>query len=86
MGWTEKHPWLLALFGVPISYLFMMSVKYFVQAFNGELWPSRLLGFGIGTIIFTLLSYVLFNESISMKTAVCLLLGICIVILQIYWK
>jgi multidrug transporter EmrE-like cation transporter len=85
-GITEKHPWLLALGGIPISYLFMMSVTNFMKAYNGEIWPSRLFGFGIGIVIFTLMSHLLFNEHITWKTGVCILLGLVIIIIQVYWK
>ncbi len=33
--------------GMPISFLFMVSVKNFVNAFDGQIWPSRLIGFGL---------------------------------------
>jgi multidrug transporter EmrE-like cation transporter len=71
---------------IPISYLFIKSVEYFVAAYNGEIWPSRLIGFGIGVIIFTLMSKMLFGEPFTTKTAVCLALGTAIVLIQILWK
>lgn len=71
---------------IPISYLFIKSVEYFVAAYNGEIWPSRLIGFGIGVIIFTLMSKLLFGEPFTTKTAVCLALGTAIVLIQILWK
>ena len=64
----------------------MISVKYFVAEYDGELWPSRLIGFGIGTIIFTILSYIFFKEPLSTKTLVCLGLSFAIVAIQIFWK
>jgi len=74
------------LLGIPISYLFMISVKYMVAAYDGQLWPSRLIGFGVGVIIFTTLSTLLFKEPITLKTAACLLLGLAIILLQLFWK
>jgi len=85
-GITEKHPWLLSLAGIPISYLFMMSVLNFVKAYDGAIWPSRLYGFGIGVIIFSIMSHLMFNEHINYKTLVCLLLALLIVIIQAFWK
>ena len=49
--WFKQHPWTVSLMGVPISFLYIMSVKYMVSHFQGELWPSRLLGFSIGAIV-----------------------------------
>jgi multidrug transporter EmrE-like cation transporter len=85
-GIYKNHPWLLALGGIPISYLFMLSVSNFVQAYSGEIWPSRLIGFGIGVIVFTFMSYWMFSEPITTKTTVCLLLSIAIILVQVFWK
>ena len=82
----KQHVWLTVLLGIPISYMFMCSVKNFVMAFDGQLWPSRLIGFGIGVIVFTIMSSWLFKEPLTPKTITCLGLGFLIVILQIFWK
>ena len=85
-GWFQKYPIIMLLAAMPISYLFIKSVEYFVAAYNGQIWPSRLIGFGIGVIIFTLMSKMLFGEPFTTKTAVCLTLGTAIVLIQILWK
>jgi hypothetical protein len=85
-GWFQKYPVIMLGIAIPISYLFIKSVEYFVAAYNGEIWPSRLIGFGIGVIIFTLMSKMLFGEPFTTKTAVCLALGTAIVLIQILWK
>jgi len=85
-GWFQKYPVLMLLAAMPISYLFIKSVENFVAAYNGEIWPSRLIGFGIGVIIFTLMSKMMFGEPFTSKTAVCLGLGTAIVLIQILWK
>ena len=41
--WFKEHYWLTVLFGIPISMLFMYSVKNMVIAFDGQMWPSRLI-------------------------------------------
>jgi multidrug transporter EmrE-like cation transporter len=84
--WFKNHPILMAFVGVPISYLFMMSVKNMVNAYDGQMWPSRLIGFGIGVIVFTVMSYWLFKEPLTLKTLTCLSLGVCIILIQIFWK
>ena len=85
-GWFQKYPVIMLLAAMPISYLFIKSVENFVAAYNGEIWPSRLIGFGIGVIIFTLMSKIMFGEPFTSKTAVCLALGTAIVLIQILWK
>lgn len=71
---------------VPISYLFIKSVEHLVSHYGGQIWPSRLIGFAIGIIVFGLMSYYLFKEPLNLKTIVCLILGGCILGIQILWK
>ena len=84
--WFKNHPIIMAFMGVPISLLFMYSVRSFVDAYDGQIWPSRLIGFGIGVIVFTIMSNLLFKEPLTLKTLVCLGLGVCIILIQLFWK
>jgi hypothetical protein len=84
--WVKENYWLTALAGIPISMLFMYSVKNMVIAFNGEMWPSRLFGFSIGAIVFTILSWLVFSEPLTTKTYVCLFLALLILLIQLFWK
>ena len=84
--WFKNHYWAIVLMGIPISMTFMYSVKNMIIAFNGQMWPSRLIGFSIGAISFTYLSYVIFNEPITAKTLVCLALAVAILLIQLFWK
>ena len=85
-GWSEKYLWLLLLSGIPISWLYIKSVNLYVQGFGGQIWPSRLIGFGLGVVIFTILSSVLFQENLNLKTVISLILAFTIVGIQIFWK
>ena len=84
--WMKDKMWAIVLLGIPISVLFMFSVRFMVEHFDGQLWPSRLIGFAVGTIVFAILSIVLFNEPITSKTWVCLFLAFCILLIQLFWK
>ena len=84
--WMKNHQWIMVLLGIPISILFMTSVSLMVEHFEGQLWPSRLIGFVIGTIMFTIMSVSLFGEPITMKTAICLVLSLIILMVQLFWK
>ena len=84
--WFKNNYWFVVLMGIPISMLFMESVKQMVTAYGGQLWPSRLIGFSIGAIVFTWLSWWLFKEPLTMKTMVSLLFAIGILCVQIFWK
>ena len=85
-GWYEKYPFILLLTAIPSTWFYVKSVDNFVQAFDGQLWPSRLIGFGIGIIIFVTMSMILFKEPITLKTLVCLILACTILCIQIFWK
>jgi multidrug transporter EmrE-like cation transporter len=84
--WIKNNMWFGVLMGLPISFLFMLSVKNLVGAFDGQIWPSRLIGFGIGVVVFTIMSHYIFKEPLTPKTLVCLGLGILIVLIQIFYK
>jgi len=85
-GWYEKYPIILLLSAIPSTWLYVKSVDNFVKAFDGQLWPSRLIGFGIGIIVFVTMSIILFKEPITIKTLVCLILACTILCIQIFWK
>jgi multidrug transporter EmrE-like cation transporter len=85
-NFLKQHFWFVLLWGIPISYLFTTSVRNFQHAFNGELWPGRLIGFSIGTIVFTLMSNFIFDENINLKTWICLGLSLMILLVQIFLK
>ena len=82
---VKNNLWFSLLMGIPISFCFMMSVRNLVAAYDGEIWPSRLIGFGIGVTVFTVMSSLLFKEPISFKTIACLGLALLILLIQM-WK
>ena len=82
----NKHYWALALLGVPVSMIWMYYAKMMTVAFNGQIWPQRLIGFGLGAIVFALGSWLIFKEPLTIKTIVCLSLALLIVLIQIFWK
>jgi hypothetical protein len=84
--WNKKYPITILVVSIPISWLFIKSVGYLVEAYNGELWPSRLIGFVIGVFIFSLMSSFLFKEPFTYKTITCLLLAFSILMIQMFWK
>ena len=84
--WLKNNIWFSVLMGIPISYLFILSVKNLVGAFDGQIWPSRLIGFGIGVITFAVMSHYMFKEPLTPKTLICLGLGALILLIQIFWK
>ena len=84
--WIKNRPWLMSLLGIPISYVYIIATRDLVTAFNGELWPQRLIGFSMGMIAFAFLTWFHLNQAITTKTAVTLFLALVIVLIQILWK
>ena len=85
-GWYEKYMWLILLSSVPISYLYIRSVNMYVEGFGGQIWPSRLIGFSLGIVVFTAMSIGLFKEHMTLKTSVCLVLSFSVLGIQLFWK
>jgi hypothetical protein len=84
--WAKENPFMMSLMGIPLSLLYLQSVKHLVLYFDGQLWPSRLLGFSIGAIVFTGMSWLCFREPLTLKTLICLGLALCIMGVQLFWK
>ena len=85
-GWYNDYKWIIILSSVPLGWLYIQSVNYFIEGFGGQIWPSRLVGFGVGVIVFTLMSLYLFNEPLNVKNGICLGLGFCIIMVQLFVK
>ena len=77
-----KGPVFITLVGVPISWLFYYATRYSVEYF-GKMWNMRMMGFGIGTIIFGILTWVFLSEIPSIKIMISLILALAIILLQI---
>ena len=84
--WAKNHPLLMSITGFPISILLIYFTKYCALAFDGQVWPGRLIGFAIGAIVFALLSHFIMNEPFNTKTIVCLFLATGILLVQVLWK
>ena len=84
--WFAKNEWALALLGLIISFFYIWGTKYTVNGFEGLLWPARFVGFGVGMIIYAIAVSYYFNEGISLKTAISLLLSIVLIAIQTLWK
>ena len=84
--WPDK-PFLkslawLYLTSLAIAPLFFWSTKWSYEHF-GAFWNMRLAGFGIGTIVFGLMAWMMVGEIPTIKTLICLLLGLAIILIQV---
>ena len=69
-----KHELTLSLIGVPISWMLIRATKYGYIAFEGVLWPQRLIAFATGIILFSFFTWIFMNEGINTKTSILKLL------------
>ena len=79
--WAKSWYWII-LGGVPISFCFYFSTRWFYEYF-GKYWYVRPVGFGLATLTFGVLTWLLLDETPDLRTWICLLLSIIIVILQL---
>ena len=84
--WMKNNIWASVLLGLPISWLLITFTRYCKDAFDGQIWPGRLIGFAIGAIVFSVMAYFIFNEDFTTKTIVCLTLAATILGIQLFWK
>ena len=79
--WAKSWYWII-LGGVPISFCFYFSTRWFYEYF-GKYWYVRPVGFGLATLTFGILTWLLLDETPDLRTWICLLLSIIIIILQL---
>ena len=80
--WFWSSPAWMALFGIPIGYMFFESTRLSYEHF-GFTWNIRMIGFGIGTLVFGFCSYLFLREIPTLKTIICLLLALSIILIQV---
>lgn len=84
--WIKRHPFLMALVGVPVGYLVILASRSMVSLYDGETWPNRIIGFSIGVIVFSVLAWTMLKEPVNFKTLTCLFLSFLILLIQLFWK
>ena len=53
----RENPYIMMLLGLPISLIYITTTKLFNE-YYGANWPGRLIGFGVGIIIFTIIKMI----------------------------
>ena len=88
------YPWLKSTKGViicviascPATVGYIMATRNLYTAMNDSLWSVRLIGFSMGVLTFTVLTYIYMKEGLNMKNTITLGLSIIIVLMQVFWK
>ena len=84
--WSDKSFFKSLVFvmlaGGILSPLFWYATKLSYEHF-GQFWNIRLMGFGAGTIVFGIMTWSLMYEAPTLKTIICMMLALCIVLIQV---
>lgn len=84
--WIKDNPLLMTILGLPIGYVVILASRQMVELWGGQTWPNRIIGFCLGVIVFSLMSWFLLKEPVTLKTSVCLFLSFVILGIQLFWK
>ena len=84
--WIKDNPLLMTIIGLPIGYVVILASRQMVELWGGQTWPNRIIGFCLGVIVFSLMSWFLLKEPVTLKTSVCLFLSFVILGIQLFWK
>ena len=79
--WLQSVWWLYAT-SIFIAPLFFYSTKWSYEYF-GAFWNMRLAGFGISTIVFGVMAWMMIGEIPTIKTMISILLALAIILVQI---
>ncbi len=84
--WTDSSFWTnplwMSLIGTPVGLAFFYATKFSFEHF-GFTWNMRMIGFGVGTVVFGIMSWFYLNEIPTLKTFICILLAIAIILIQV---
>ena len=79
--WLQSLWWMYAT-SIIIAPMFFYSTKWSYEHF-GAFWNMRLAGFGISTIVFGIMAWLLIGEIPTLKTVISLLLALAIILIQV---
>lgn len=68
--------------GLPIGWLFWRSTTLSYEIFGG-VWNVRLIGFGVGTLVFAIMTMGILKELPSWHTVISIVLAVAIIMLQL---
>ena len=73
--------WVVVMLGIPIGWMFWRSATLSYEYF-GAVWNIRMIGFGLGTAIFGVLTWAILDELPGWHTGISLVLAAAIIMLQ----
>lgn len=81
--WFKNNELLVAtIFSLPISWLYIQYQKNAYMALSDSLWSIRLIGFSLGLMVFSIMTFLFGNEAPSIKHMICIGLAFVIIGIQ----
>lgn len=82
----KKNTLLIAVLGSGCGYMFIIGTRFIAEHYGGQIWPGRFIGFSIGMVTYAIFTYYLLGEGMNLKTTICAMLALCILLIQVFWK
>tara|TARA_B100001113_G_scaffold285610_1_gene240920 strand:+ start:133 stop:480 length:348 start_codon:yes stop_codon:yes gene_type:complete len=77
----KSQLWVLC-WSIPLGSAFWFATKFSYEHF-GQFWNIRLIGFGMGTLVFGLMTWLILDETPDLKNTISLILAIGIIMIQV---
>ena len=77
-----KSIWWIVLGGIPISFAFYYGTRWYYEYFQNY-WYVRPMGFGMATLVFTFLTWLVLNELPDTRTIISMVLAVIIILIQL---
>lgn len=84
--WFRNNTWFnIGILGIILSILFVYGARIGYEAWE-SVWKIRLIQFAIGAFVVSFWSWFILGEGVNLKTFVCLMLALGIILIQVFWK
>jgi len=77
-----KNIWWVTIGGIPISLCFYYGTRWYYEYFQNY-WYVRPIGFGMATLVFTIMTWLMLNELPDTRTIISMVLSIIIIVIQL---
>ena len=77
-----KNIWWVIIGGIPISLCFFYGTRWYYEYFQNY-WYVRPIGFGMATLVFTIMTWLMLNELPDTRTIISMVLSIIIIVIQL---
>lgn len=83
----KKNTLLVAIIGGTIvSYMLIHATRLIAEHYGGLIWPGRFIGFSLGMLVFSYLTWEFMDEIINTKTMISIFLAFLLICVQLFWK